>query len=89
MQKIIFVVHLFILQKVLNMINILSNQLQSKTSTLENVSIVIKSVIKSFEDLRNPVTFSQMWKLILQFCDDHHLTIEIPVQSMYNTTLVK
>ncbi|XP_022176997.1 uncharacterized protein LOC111038270 [Myzus persicae] len=81
MQKGIFVVHLFILQKVLTMVNILSNQLQSKTATLGNAANVIKSVIKSFEDLRNPVAFSQMWKEILQFCEDHNLTIEKPFQS--------
>jgi hypothetical protein len=78
MQKGIFVVHLFILQKVLTMINILSNQLQSKTATLGNAANVIKSVIKSFEGLRNPVAFSQMWKEILQFCEDHNSTIEKP-----------
>ncbi|KAL4108079.1 hypothetical protein QTP88_018334 [Uroleucon formosanum] len=74
-------IHLFILQKVLTMINILSNQLQSKTATLGNAANVIKSVIKSFEDLRNPVAFSQMWREILQFCEDHNLTIEKPFQS--------
>jgi len=66
------------------MIDILSNQLQSKTATLGNAANVIKSVIKSFEDLKSPVAFSQMWKIILQFCEDHDLTIEKPMQSMYN-----
>jgi len=40
MQKGIFVFHSFILQKVLTMINILSNQLQSKTDTLGNVTFI-------------------------------------------------
>lgn len=61
-----FVVNLFILQKVLTMINILSNQLQSKTATQGNAGKVIKSVIKSFEDLKNPVAFSQgMYNIIM------------------------
>ncbi|KAF0710791.1 zinc finger MYM-type protein 1-like, partial [Aphis craccivora] len=52
-----------------------------KTATLGNAANVIKSVIKSFEDLKSPVAFSQMWKIILQFCEDHDLTIEKLMQN--------
>lgn len=71
MQKGIFVVHLFTLQKVLTMINILSNQLHSKTATLRNAANVIKSVIKSFEDFNNITVLWRSsfdnWKTIAKY----------------------
>lgn len=84
MKKIGFIVHLSILHKVLTIINILSNQLQSKTATLGNASNIIKSVIKSFEDLRTSECFSSMWREILAFLEKHKLTSEIFLQSQSN-----
>lgn len=85
MKKTTFVVHLIILQKVLTTINILSNQLQSKSAaTLENSVNIIKSVIKSFEDLRTAKGFSCVWTEIQIFLKKHQLTIDIPLQSQSN-----
>jgi len=43
-EKASFVIHMFILNNVLNKINILSNQLQKKTETLGNAANLINGV---------------------------------------------
>lgn len=72
-----FIVHLFILHKVLIMINILMCKLQEKTATLGKAANIIKSVINSFESLRTSPCFTEIWNEISLFMDEHNLEIEI------------
>jgi len=48
-----FIVHLLILEQVLQIINILSTQLQNKSATLGSAVNVIEGEMKTFESIRS------------------------------------
>lgn len=77
-QKGSFVIYLIILQDVLKVINILSNQLQKKTSTLGEAANIIYGVIKTFENYRSSNKFSEMWSKITNFAEKHNISVETP-----------
>ncbi|KAF0691097.1 zinc finger MYM-type protein 1-like, partial [Aphis craccivora] len=77
-RKVTFTVHMFILQKVLSIINILTNKLQEKTATLGKASNLIEGIIASFGSLRTSVAFSELWGEISLFLNEHNILIEIP-----------
>lgn len=53
--------------EILLVVNVLSNQLQEKNSTLGKASNLIKTVIKTLEDKRNEFEFQSIWKEIQEF----------------------
>ncbi|CAI6354560.1 unnamed protein product [Macrosiphum euphorbiae] len=77
-QKASFIIYLIILQDVLKVINILSNQLQKKTSTLGEASNIIFGVIQTFENYRSSNKFSEIWSKITNFAEKHNIPIETP-----------
>jgi len=71
MQKGIFVVHLFILQKVLiiyNQINCSQRQLYTRTAILGDLANVIKSVNKLLEDKKSCCVFTNVKRNITILC---------------------
>lgn len=83
-QKTEFVVNLHVMHFALGIINILSNKLQIKTETLGHAASTIVGVIETFEDNRNSVYFSDLWKLIEGFSYKQNIKLELP-----NTSIVK
>ncbi|XP_008178588.1 zinc finger MYM-type protein 1-like [Acyrthosiphon pisum] len=77
-QKASFIIYLIILQDVLKVINILSNQLQKKTSTLGEAANIIFGVIQTFENYRSSNKFSEIWSKITNFAEKHNIPIETP-----------
>ncbi|KAE9524453.1 hypothetical protein AGLY_015174, partial [Aphis glycines] len=77
-QKASFVIKLIILQDVLKVINILSNQLQKKTSTLGEASNIILGIIQTFENYRSSNKFTEIWSKITNFAEKHNIPIETP-----------
>jgi len=53
MNTVSFIFHLIVLEDILQVINILSTQLQQKTATLGKAGLVIEGVIKTFEEKRS------------------------------------
>lgn len=62
----------------LSIINVLSNQLQSKSATLGTSSNLIQSVISTFENQRNEDGFFKLWEQIKEFAQLNHITLELP-----------
>jgi len=64
-------------------VNILSNHLQEKTSTLGQVAQIIHSVIHNLKDYRNDGKFSIIWNQIKEFAKKHPVSIEKPTIGNY------
>lgn len=62
----------------LSIINVLSNQLQSKSATLGTSSSMIKSIISTFENQRNEDVFFKLWEQIKEFAQVNQITLELP-----------
>jgi len=62
---------------VLSIINVLSNQLQSKSATLGTSSNIIQSVISTFENQRNEDSFFKLWEQIKEFAQLNQITLEL------------
>lgn len=77
-------VNLHVMHFALGIINILSNKLQIKTETLGHAASTIVGVIETFEDNRNSVYFSDLWKSIEEFSDKQNIKLELP-----NTSIIK
>ncbi|KAL4096847.1 hypothetical protein QTP88_021730 [Uroleucon formosanum] len=60
MNTVSFIFHLIVLEDILQVINILSTQLQQKTVTLGKASLVIEGVIKTFEEKCSDKCFSEV-----------------------------
>ncbi|XP_050065897.1 zinc finger MYM-type protein 1-like [Aphis gossypii] len=75
-----FVVHLFVLNDVLKIINILSTQLQSKSTTLGKSSSLVCGVIDTLKNNRSDVYFDNLWNDITIFCEEHDVSLDIPSQ---------
>ncbi|XP_060867951.1 zinc finger MYM-type protein 1-like [Metopolophium dirhodum] len=75
--KLEFIIVLHILNEVLSIINVLSNQLQSKSATLGKSSSVIQSVISTFENQRNEDGFFKLWEQIKEFAQLNQITLEL------------
>ena len=67
MNTVSFIFHLVVLEDVLQVINILSTQLQQKTATLGKAGLVIEGVIKTFEEKRSDKCFSEVWSTVEMF----------------------
>lgn len=61
----------------LSIINVLSNQLQSKSATLGTSSNIIQSVISTFENQRNEDSFFKLWEQIKEFAQLNQITLEL------------
>lgn len=66
----------------LSIINILSNQLQSKSATLGTSSSTIQNVIFTFENLRNEESFLKIWEQTQKFAQLNNITLELPNSGM-------
>ncbi|CAI6365209.1 unnamed protein product [Macrosiphum euphorbiae] len=75
--KLEFIIVLHILNEVLSIINVLSNQLQSKSATLGTSSNIIQSVISTFENQRNEDSFFKLWEQIKEFAQLNQITLEL------------
>lgn len=62
----------------LSIINVLSNQLQSKSAALGTSSSMIQSVISTFENQRNEDGFFKLWEQIKEFAQVNQITLELP-----------
>lgn len=65
------------MNEVLSIINVLSNQLQSKSATLGTSSNIIQSVISTFENQRNEDSFFKLWEQIMEFAQLNQITLEL------------
>lgn len=75
-----FVAYLFILHDILNVVNLLSIQLQSKSATLGNSANLIKGVIDTFQSYRSCIHFSELWEKMVVFLKDNGIEINVPFQ---------
>ncbi|KAL4099003.1 hypothetical protein QTP88_023506 [Uroleucon formosanum] len=75
--KLDFIIVLHILNEVLSIIYVLSNQLQSKSATLGTSSNIIQSVISTFENQRNEDSFFKLWEQIKEFALLNQITLEL------------
>ncbi|XP_050065782.1 zinc finger MYM-type protein 1-like [Aphis gossypii] len=75
-----FVVYLFVLNDVLKIINILSTQLQSKSTTLGKSSSLVCGVIDTLKNNRSDVYFDNLWNDVTIFCEEHDVSLDIPSQ---------
>lgn len=73
-----FIVNLIILEEVLQIINILSTQLQKKDATLGSAVTLIEGVIKTFESLRTEVEFHNIWEKIINFTKINNIIPNFP-----------
>lgn len=82
-QKGSFIIHLHIISYNLNIINILSNQLQNKKGTLGQSADLIQSVIKTFEDSRNSEVrlYTTLLEKIVTFSEEYDIKLEVPSRS--------
>lgn len=78
MNTVSFIFHLIVLEDILQVINILSTQLQQKTATLGKAGLVIEGVIKTFEEKRSDKYFSEVWSTVELFSETHG--IETPIK---------
>ncbi|KAL4098329.1 hypothetical protein QTP88_022963 [Uroleucon formosanum] len=72
-----FIIVLHILNEVLSIIYVLSNQLQSKFATLGTSSNIIQSVISTFENQRNEDSFFKLWEQIKEFALLNQITLDL------------
>ncbi|KAL4143874.1 hypothetical protein QTP88_006129 [Uroleucon formosanum] len=70
--------YLIYFNEILQIIHILSKQLQKKDTTLEKATSTINGVIKSFDQMRSSSEFSKIWNLFLSFATEHNISTEIP-----------
>jgi len=77
---------MFILNDVLSIINILSNQLQKKKEILGNAANLINGIIRSFENNRSCEYFSILWQQIEVFCDDNDISLNVSPKGWYKTS---
>lgn len=69
-----FIVHLLILEQVLQIINILSTQFQNKSATLGSAVNLIEGVMKTFKSLRSEKEFYNIWMKIIEFSENNNLS---------------
>lgn len=79
--------------EILLIVNVLSNQLQEKNSTLGKASNLIKTVIKTLEDKRNEIEFKIIWKEVQEFSKKNNVSLLVPSfnskgKSYYNIIIV-
>lgn len=72
-------VYLFILEDILQTINILSLKLQQESVTLGNAANLIESIIDTFENSRSIESWETMWEQIKEFLKTNNVSI-------YNST---
>ena len=82
-----FIVHLFVLENVLQVVHILSSSLQEKNLTLGKATLLVNSVFKTFEDMRNDSSFSTLWKDISEFAEKFDIVLEPASSSKRKKTL--
>lgn len=70
-----FVVYLFILEDILQKINILSLKLQQESVTLGNAANLIESIIDTFENSRSIESWNIMWEQIKDFLKTNNVSI--------------
>lgn len=70
--------YLIYFNDILQIIHILSKQLQRKDTTLGKATSTINGVIKSFDQMRSSSEFSKIWNLFLNFTTEHNISTEIP-----------
>jgi hypothetical protein len=76
-----FVIYLFILKEVLQIIHILSNHLQSKSATLGNSKSLITGVITTLQEHRDSEQhYTTLWNEMLEFSTKYEISLEIPLQ---------
>ncbi|KAF0723115.1 zinc finger MYM-type protein 1-like [Aphis craccivora] len=78
-QKCDFIIVITILKEVLCIINVLSNSLQNKSSTLGFSKNVIFGVIKTFESLRSEGEFKKIWEKIKILAEENGICIQTPL----------
>lgn len=79
MKKMSFILYLFIFEEVLEIMNILSETLQKKESTIGNAVVEINAVIKPIKNLRNEKSFDVLWKNVIEFSVKNDIDV-----SLYN-----
>jgi hypothetical protein len=77
LQEPIFVVHLYF-HAILLVINILSNRLREKLTTIGQAAQIITSVIQSLKDYRNYEKFLVIKNRIAEFTKNHQIPLERP-----------
>lgn len=82
-QKSSFIIHIHFIEYVLNIISILSSQLQSKGETLGKSAVLINVVIKTFEDSRCTKIYTNIWENIVKFSEEHSIKLQNPESKIY------
>lgn len=75
MNTVSFVFNVIVLEDILQIINILSVQLQQKTATLGNSVSVINGVIKTIKDKRSNKAFSEIWSNVKLYAEENDVDI--------------
>lgn len=75
MKSVSFIFHIIVLEDILQIINILSNQLQQKSATLGEAVVVIDSVVQTIKEKRSNTAFSEVWSNVNCFADKHDIEI--------------
>lgn len=75
MNSVSFIFHIIVLEDILQIMNVLSTQLQQKSTTLGKAVSVIYSVIKTLKDKRTDIVFSSVWSNVKFFADLYNIEI--------------
>lgn len=75
MNSVSFIFHIIVLEDILQIMNILSTQLQQKSSTLGKAVSVINGVIKTLKDKRSNIAFSNVWSSVKLFAESYDIQL--------------
>lgn len=75
MNSVSFIFHIIVLEDILQIMNILSTQLQQKSSTLGKAVSVINGVIKTLKDKRSNIAFSNVWSSEKLFAESYDIQL--------------
>lgn len=75
MNSVSFIFHIIVLEDILQIMNILSTQLQQKSTTLGKAVSVINGVIKTLKDKRSNIAFSDVWSSVKLFAESYDVQL--------------
>ncbi|CAI6371115.1 unnamed protein product [Macrosiphum euphorbiae] len=73
-----FIVHLYIINYVLGITNILSNKLQNTIGALGGTACLINGIANTFENRRNSDSYSDVWNDIVTFSLENNIDFKMP-----------
>ncbi|CAF5224953.1 unnamed protein product, partial [Rotaria magnacalcarata] len=83
----LFVVTIFILHRLLGKIEILSDQLKSKSIDLVKAHTLISAVINQINELRSEEEISRLFGQITAFCVENNIDLDVKVKQRRQRTI--